>query len=206
MRLSQLLIKRSIPLLFLVVLSYLLIYAPSCKSEDKKTPQTVAGACAVLTSTDIQDSWVNPGYTRPGSANEIDTIDILASYDPVTTEFTIYVQGVKQGGDVVSGSDIKIFEGTSCKPPALTSIPLHNYFSIANLDILKNDGNLKNFNYIVFTPKEYQKEKNIMAFDLSVVSSDGTSQLKGESLPCPPCYNCKPIPENCQIEPMDTLQ
>ncbi|HMU46160.1 MAG TPA: hypothetical protein PKC72_07330 [Chitinophagaceae bacterium] len=176
----------------------------SCKNEDKKITETIAGSCAVLTSTDIQDSWVNPGYTKPGDSNRIDTIDILASYNPVSTEFTIYVQGVKQGSGKVSGSNIKIFQGTSCKPPALTSIPLHNYFSIANLDILEKDGKLKKFNYIVFTPKEYQKDNDIMAFDLSVVNNDGTSQLKGQSLPCPPCYNCKPMPENCQIEPTDS--
>lgn len=192
-------------MLSFVAISSLLIYFSSCKNEDKKSPETFAGSCAVLTSTNLQDSWVNPGYTKPGDPSEVDTIDILASYDDISTEFKIYVLGLKKGGGgPLKGSEIKIFEGTSCQPPAIASFPRHNYFKIANLGILDNDGKLKKFKYVAFTPTLYPKDTNIMAFDLSVFYNDGTSESKGVSLPCPPCYNCKPVPENCQMEPTDS--
>ncbi len=176
---------------YFILFSFLLIaFFPSCKNEEK--PKEIAGVCAVLLNDDIQKNWVDKDFTKPNSNNQITTLDVIAFYNSISSEFTIYIQGVTKNGDIVPGSEIKILEGTSCSPIRSASIPQHNYYKIADLDILEKDGKLKSFNYISFTPSLYASEKYLMNFELSVVLNDRTSSMKGGTLPCPPCINCEP--------------
>jgi hypothetical protein len=183
--------------LLLIVSASCLFIISSCKNKKTETKKEMLACDITLAAADLQAQWVTPDYTKPGDPNEIDTVDIVVSYDPVSKQMQVTLKGMRKGNTEVKGSDIKLFDGTSCSKPAYTSIPEHNYFKLADLGVLDGQGKLTNFNYIRFVPQKYSRDGSVMNFALSVFTG-GVSDPKDESLPCPPCLNCNPpCPEDC---------
>jgi len=179
----------------LAVFTSCLFIISSCKGK-KEEKETLACDISFAAAT-MEKDWVTPKYTEPGNQNEIVTVDIVVLYDPDSKQMRVSLKGLRKDNTEVTGSDVKLFDGTSCTKPVYTSIPDHNYFKLADLGILDEQGKLKKFNYIKFEPQKYSRNESVMNFAISVFA-DGVSNPKDGSLPCPPCLNCiPPCPEDC---------
>jgi hypothetical protein len=187
-----------------------LVIISSCKSK-KEYSLLDKDKCKIgLSSSDINQVWVIPGYTNPKDPNFIDSLDVITVYDPISNNYTVYVQGLKKDAVVVSESRIKLFEGTSCMLPKDISIAPHNYYKLWDLGIFEADGKLKKFKDVTFKPRRYSKDQEILSYEMGVEGQTGVTALaKDETLPCPPCPNCKPPCEDFEnsalmMNPKDT--
>jgi hypothetical protein len=167
----------------------------SCKGKETKTGD-VETACVTLTSTQVKEAWVDPGYTNPASDNLVSYIDFQATLDEATGKLTVNAQGFKADNTAV-GSLINLNTGTNC-PTNLPAVEVgKNLVDMSKLNILEPDGKLKTFSYIQLTPTVYEDGgKKYLSFSIEVVEEGGTTQ-RPPSLPCPPCIYCRP--------PCDTL-
>jgi hypothetical protein len=191
-------------MLVLTTLS-LAFFFTSCNSGDKKkeepanvTKQTVDGAqgfqmnCVMLSRAQVQ-AWVDSGWTKPGSDNQIKDI-MLQFYSADASQLGSNLQmmgypamapdNVKRGGmvilDVDKNCSVKGFTG-----PVVFG---NNEAIISNLNILNADGSLKEFDYIRFTPQQVEKFSPYITFNIDVmkggeVMAGGGS---GGTIPCPP--------------------
>jgi hypothetical protein len=199
----------TIKYIFVLVTLTLSFIITSCNNEDKKKTETTplrqsgTGAegfqmnCVMLTRAQVQ-AWVDSGWTKPGSADEIKDI-ILQFYSADASQMNSNLQlmgypamtpdNVKKGG-LVTLADDKTCTAKSFTGPVLFG---NNEVIINNLDILNPDGTLKEFDYIRFTPQQIEKYSPYITFNIEVVTG-GQARAEsggGGSLPCPP-YCCPP--------------
>jgi len=170
-----------------IVIAFLLSIS-SCTNKDEKAD--FGTSCVTLSSQEIQDYWVDKGYTTPGATDLIEALEFTTIYDRFTGSLNVYVRGIKSDDNPVSGSDIDLYTSTSCTMPPDIAIGT-NFLDISQLDILNKEGKLRNFNYIRFTPQAFPENRSFMNFSVAVVSGTGTEE-KGGTLPCPPCEYCRP--------------
>jgi hypothetical protein len=167
----------------------------SCNTKKTSTGD-VETSCVTLSSDQIQEAWVDPGYTNPGSDNLVSYVDFQATLDQASGKLSVNAQGYKADNTAI-GSLITLSIGSNC-PTDLPPVQVgKNTIDMSKLNILEADGKLRNFNYVKLTPKVYEEAGNkYLSFSIEVVD-DGVSSERPSSLPCPPCIYCRP--------PCDTL-
>jgi hypothetical protein len=204
-----------IPSLLAVI--FLLLSTPSC--NDNKTGKTDvvadAASCIVLTKTQINSKWI-PAFTKPGIPpdKQLVGLKLFSSYNPITQGYDVKIVGVNASSNTL-GDLFTLSSGVACgiSLPAL-STGQSNDVSFSKLGIIKADGTLVDkFDKIVFTPYPYKiGEVDYLAYNVDVIVGD-TRRGVESALPCPPCQNCRPIPEGCLIQadttkdnPIDTIR
>ncbi len=87
---------------------------------------------------------------------------------------------------------------TTCKAKSFNGkvILANNQISFDALKVFKEDGTLKDFDYIRFTPQSFSQISEYITFNAEVIKSDGglESDLGGPTKPCPPVC-CPPLCE-----------
>lgn len=191
-------------MLVLTTLSLTFLFTACNNGEKKKTePTTLSQAapsgaaefqmnCVMLSRAQVQ-AWVDSGWTKPGSSDEIKNI-MLQFFSPDVAKSNsnmsligypaLAPDNVKQGGKVELQVDntctVQSFSG-----PVIFG---NNEVLISNLDILNPDGTLKDFEFIRFTPQQTTKFGQYMTFKVETVNK-GTAKLSGGdggTFPCPP--------------------
>ena len=188
MQRSKFSFKKSIELSLSVVIAVaLLLNISSCKGKKAD----FGPSCIILENTTINNAWVTPGYTSPGSSNIIDYLKFITAYNPITGDFKVSVQAFKGDNSKIGGL-VKLNTGVGC-PVTLPPVSVgENIIDLSTLDILETNGTLKNFDYIKLTPKVYVYEhENYLTFAIEVVTG-GVGAERPSPLPCPPCDYCKP--------------
>jgi hypothetical protein len=163
----------------------------SCINDDPKVTST-GPTCVTLTAKQINDIWVTPGYTKPGSTNQITWLQIYTSYAGSGTNFEANVHGMKADNTETPDSKIDMAAGTSCTVSLPNLAYSSNIIDVSKLDIFEADGTVKKgLSYVKFTPRVFSSDKTFLSYNAEVVYSSG-AQAKGETLPCPPCIYCRP--------------
>lgn len=178
------------PLLILSAAGFLWI--SSCTSGTTKA--TITGpSCVTLTSKQINDMWVTPGYTKPGNTNQVTWLKIYTGYSGPGTNFSANVNGMKSDNSQAPDSKIDMAAGTGCTVTLPADLAIgSNTIDLAALDILEKDGTLKKtLDYVKFTPQPFPANKTFLNYTVEVVYTTG-AVAKGETLPCPPCIYCRP--------------
>jgi hypothetical protein len=196
-------ILKKVRLLILAGISFILLY--SCSDNKKKEPAAALGpSCVTLTSSQINDAWVTPGYTTPGNRNLIKWVRVYTTWNGMAgSDFRVTVTGIRADFTEIAGSSIPLTSGAACAVSLPANISVgKNSFLLTSLDILEANGTLKSdFNFVKLAPQAWPDNTNYMNYSVDVVSGGGTV-AKGGSLPCPPCIYCQPP---CPIEPSDSL-
>src|SRR5690348_15164820 len=108
-------------------------YLSSCKDKKKEDVET---SCLTLSSTQIQDAWVTPGYTNPGSDNVINYINLQATLDTSSGVIAVTAQGYKMDNTAI-GNPVNLKVGTNC-PTDLPSVLVgKNLVDMSKLNILE---------------------------------------------------------------------
>lgn len=185
---------------FSLSISALLLILTSCK--DKKTggdgsPEKSGFKmnCVILTKQQIQ-TWVDSGWTRP--ANQGSVKEILFQFYSESTAVGSKMQLIAYPGESASNVEINgeqiLKIDTSCKPISFTGkiILANNEINIEKLNILNPDGTLNDFDFIRFTPKQFNKNREYISFGIEKVikGSTQTMDISG-TRPCPP-WCCPP--------------
>lgn len=196
----------------LLITICLLSILSSCGSNPKKEPQAFSGespkegaatiSCLKLTKAQVQ-TWVDSGWTKPGSEGAINDI-LLQFYSPDATSSSSNIQLVAYPGPSISSLKIRgrqvLTPDTTCTGLTLTGgvIFANIQVSIKALGILNDDGTLKDFDYIRLTPVRINKYNDYIGFNMEKV---GNGVLMNEAPvmlpPCPPVC-CPPDCDNNQ--------
>ncbi len=183
---------RSASILTIITLS---IYIGSCVGKSDKQAKTFGPpSCVTLTHTDIQTNWVDKGFTDPLSANYIYYLQFYTSYLGPGTDFKVVVRGLKNDYTEITGSEIELSPGATCLVAFPGDVAIGtNSTELGTLNILEADGKLKSqFDFIKLTPQKDPKHTEFMNFTVEVKSKDGSTEQSKVTLPCPPCYYCRP--------------
>lgn len=204
--------RRFLPGLFIAVFIVTISILYSCGSNPQKEPQAFTGEaskegstvinCLKLTKAQIQ-TWVDSGWTRPGSEGAINDI-LLQFFSPDATSPNSNLQLVAYPGPSITSLKIKgrqvLSPDTTCTGLTLTGgvIFANIQVSIKALGILNDDGSLKDFDYIRLTPVRINKYNDYIGFNMEKV---GNGVLMSEAPvwlpPCPPIC-CPPDCDNNQ--------
>lgn len=156
--------------------------------------------CITLTKSQIEKEWT-PAFTDPGN-EEKDKIKVIKFFTDVSSSgqsFTVTAQAYNVD-DYPLGKLITLGSGENCGktlPPYLRGISNQYVFSELNITNT-SDGELKDgFKQLILDPYTYLDGVNyFLAFKIYV--DDGSiPRAMGNSLPCPPCINCKLCPKIC---------
>lgn len=188
MQTDQFPFKKSIWLLLLPVFSFLII--TSCK---EKAPD---GTCISLSKSKIKKAWVTPGHM-----NSISYFKLITFYNPINNDIKVSAQAYTSAYQPI-GDLVKLTTGKKCDtlPALLVGV---NFIYKDSMNIIDSSGNLKDFEYIQFTPGVYYyqcdstRKIRILNFGTKVMK-DATTVNALSTLPCPPCINCKP-PDSCPV-------
>lgn len=154
--------------------------------------------CVKITHEQLE-RWVKQGWTNPDSPSHVTQILLQPFYDGTTSEMPalklVAYPGTSPDQVKVDGQAF-LTEDTTCKSEPLSgeTILSDNVISFQKLGILNEDGSLKNFDYIRFTPERYPKDGKYINYKVEIVT-DGKPQAVegGGTWPCPPYCN---DPEN----------
>lgn len=187
--------QRFLPSASIVTFIILSICIASCVGKnDKKATTLGPPSCMTLTHSAIQTNWVDKGFTDPQSANYIYYLQFYTSYMGPGTDFKVTVRGLKKDNTEISGSEIELSPGASCLVAFPGDVAIGtNSTELGKLNILEADGKLKaQFDLIKLTPQKDPGHTEFMNFTVEVKSKDGSTQESAVTLPCPPCYYCRP--------------
>lgn len=169
---------------FLLPLTLLLIFS-SCKGK-KESFAGMDVSCAVLLQQKMKDAWETPGYFK-----SIDYFTFYSSYNRGTGNFSVGVQAFKKDYSKIGGY-IDLTTGTGCNVNLPNGVAIgENNISLTNLNILKADGTLQDFDYMKLIPKVCPENDAFMCFDVDLVTGGVGGEMR-VTLPCPPCIYCKP--------------
>jgi hypothetical protein len=148
--------------------------------------------CVRLDRAQLQ-AWVDSGWTKPGSAGKINTL-LLQFYSADAAGIASNMQLTSYPGssatDFRTNGNALLAIDTTCKAKSFSGkvILANNQISFDALKVFKEDGTLKDFNYIRFTPKSFSQISEYITFNAEVIKSDGglESDLGGPTKPCPP--------------------
>lgn len=156
--------------------------------------------CVRLNRAQLQ-AWVDSGWTKPGSAGRINTL-LLQFYSADAAGIATNMQLTSYPGssatDFRTNGNALLAIDTTCKAKSFSGkvILANNQISFDALKVFKEDGTLKDFEYIRFTPQSFSQISEYITFNAEVIKSDGgiESDLGGPTKPCPPVC-CPPICE-----------
>lgn len=184
---------------FIVSLLTVTTLLTSC-ADDSKTPLATDAPekkefkmnCVRLNRAQVQ-AWVDSGWTKPGSAGKINTL-LLQFYSADAAGIASNMQLTSYPGssatDFRTNGNALLAIDTTCKAKTFSGkvILANNQISFDALKIFKEDGTLKDFNYIRFTPQSFSQISEYITFNAEVIKSDGgiESDLGGPTKPCPP--------------------
>lgn len=191
---------RSVSILTIIAFS---IYLGSCVGKSDKQAKTLGPpSCVTLTNSDIQTNWVDKGFTDPLSANYIYYLQFYTSYMGPGTDFKVIVRGLKKDYTEIAGSEIELSPGTACLVAFPGDVAIGtNSTELGTLNILETDGKLKpQFGNIILTPQKDPKNPEFLNFTVEVKSKDGSTEQSAVTLPCPPCYYCRPPCDTAIVE------
>ena len=148
--------------------------------------------CVRLSRAQLQ-AWVDSGWTKPGSAGKINTL-LLQFYSADAAGIASNMQLTSYPGssatDFRTTGNALLAIDTTCKAKTFSGkvILANNQISFDALKVFKEDGTLKDFDYIRFTPQSFSQISEYITFNAEVIKSDGglESDLGGPTKPCPP--------------------
>lgn len=187
--------KRLWPILPFSILAFILLNITAC---EEKAPKE---GCITLSRSQVKKAWVNPGFTEPGSKDQISYLKFITCYNPVNKEFNMNAQAFK-GDYTPIGKLVKLKTGNSCPADLPTFVIGEINYDFSNFEIIDSAGNLKDFGYINIIPKiDYYQGIGIMGIRIQVMDKTGKTTAPidpPQGLPCPPCENCRPsCPATC---------
>ncbi len=184
-----------------VIVSLIIVSAffTSC-ADDAKAPLATDAPekkefkmnCVRLNRAQLQ-AWVDSGWTKPGSAGKINTL-LLQFYSADAAGIASNMQLTSYPGssatDFRTTGNALLAIDTTCKAKTFSGkvILANNQISFDALKVFKEDGTLKDFDYIRFTPQSFSQISEYITFNAEVIKSDGglESDLGGPTKPCPP--------------------
>jgi hypothetical protein len=191
--------KKFLGLFLFIVATAFVLSLPSCK--ETKPPK---GLCISLSRSKIDKAW--SGYIKNG---EIDYLTFITFYNSITHEMTVSVQAFKKNHNPI-GPFVKLYTEEGCADLLPKVAVGENTASLSELNILSENGKeFKDFGYLVLTPYSYS---GYLAFKTKVVDKNTSLLgLMSETLPCPPCINCRPpcpalCSPPCTPEQLDSIQ
>jgi len=148
--------------------------------------------CVRLSRAQLQ-AWVDSGWTKPGSPGKINTL-LLQFYSADAAGIASNMQLTSYPGssatDFRTNGNALLAIDTTCKAKTFSGkvILANNQISFDALKVFKEDGTLKDFKYIRFTPQSFSQISEYITFNAEVIKSDGglESDLGGPTKPCPP--------------------
>jgi hypothetical protein len=156
--------------------------------------------CVMLTRAQMQ-AWVDSGWTKPGSTGKINTL-LLQFYSADAAGISSNMQLTSYPGssatDFKTSGNALLAIDTSCKAKTFSGkvILANNQISFDALKVFNEDGTLKDFDFIRFTPQSFSQISEYITFNASVVKSGvADSESNGPTKPCPP-FCCPPICED----------
>lgn len=196
--------KRSWLLLGSVVVFSLMMLVQSCNQGEQKATEEMQLvdmdlSCMILTKDKIAKAWP--------TADQLKSIAYLTFFpdiDPTgTKDFALYVQAYRADNSSI-GSLVALEKGTDCSIKLPYVGTGKNIIGISDLGIIEN-GALKEFDYVKLTPATINYDgSDYLNFDVSVYKGGAGTPIARGALPCPPCYNCRPIPPDCDVVPDTT--
>ncbi len=147
--------------------------------------------CVKLTRSQMQ-AWVDSGWTRPGAAGKINTL-LLQFYSADASGIASNMQLTSYPGssstDFKTSGNALLAIDTACKPKTFSGkvILANNQISFESLNVFNEDGSLKEFDFIRFTPQSFSQISEYITFNAEVIKAGVTeSNLGGPTRPCPP--------------------
>lgn len=197
---------KSVPAI-LIITGLCLFYIISCKDQEtgsgeKLTAEQAAQCNTRLTRQKIADAW------GPEELKSIQYLVFYSSFDRMTQTFNVVVRAFKSDNSAV-GNYVALSQNTDCTFDFDNVAIGENIIDLKDLEILEGNGSLKNFDYIKLTPQVYPKDDSFVNFDVDVYTGGVGGETKSFTLPCPPCYYCRPIPPDCSYDTtinQDTLE
>ena len=181
--------KRGCLLLSLVIVIASLMSISSCNNNK----DTSGPGCLILKPNRINRNWV-PDYTKPksDSSNFIFWVKFATTYDRRKDDFKVDISGVNKDSIEIPGTSINdIMKDKHCIVELGATAIGDNYLKLSELNILKTDGTLNDFDFIVLTPKRLSEKEPFLVFECEVKRSNKTL-AKVITNPCPPCQYCIP--------------
>lgn len=192
---SAKLLKYSIALILPV-----LLLLSACKDDEPDGGGAPNGKefkmnCVMLTHDQVK-TWVDSGWTKPGpgAINDI----LLQFYSANAAASNTNMQLIAYPGESITkvklGGEQLLAIDTTCKAVPFSGkiVLANNEASIDKMDILNEDGSLKEFDYIRFTPKTFGMNKEYITFKMEVITKGEPRAVEGSGTrPCPP-YCCPP--------------
>lgn len=170
----------------------------SC-ADDSKAPMATDSPekkefkmnCVRLDKAQLQ-TWVDSGWTKPGSAGKINTL-LLQFYSADAAGLASNMQLTSYPGssatDFRTNGNALLAIDTTCKAKSFSGkvILANNQISFNALKVFKEDGTLKDFDYIRFTPQSFSQISEYITFNAEVIKSGAVeNDLGGPTKPCPP--------------------
>lgn len=205
----QLSLKKSVWLLSVTTCICLVIVFSSCQNEEKKPvlpalPVAKASdmdlSCVQLPRAKVKSEWADPGYLP-----SVSYLDFFTDYNWLTGKYEVAVVAYDAANNRLGGP-VTLNKGNNCDislPPLGVG---ENIINMADLDIVDQNGKLKDFDNIQLTPRKYipmgpGPSGEYLQYGVVVVSSSGPG-VSRFTLPCPPCQYCKP--PNCDTVIIDS--
>lgn len=149
-------------------------------------------SCMTLSYAQLKKAWEKKGYL-----STIDYVTFVTCYNSMTGYFEVSAQAFDKSYKKV-GDLLKLKEGEKCTVTLPRFTVGENNIDFKDLAIVGADGKLKEFDRVILTPAVSGLPCNNLYFNESV-EGKGKIEVFGVTLPCPPCYNCKPRPADCVV-------
>ncbi|MBL7730527.1 MAG: hypothetical protein JNM88_05065 [Chitinophagaceae bacterium] len=184
--------KRLLAKLFLFFAVALLLTTSSCNNDDSGGGDAeIKVNCVKLTKDQVQ-KWVSAGWTNPADSNRIKDIVLQFYFDGNMGEDAklklVGYPGQSADQVIVAGKTV-LDADTSCQATVISgeTIFSDNMISLKALDILDEQGQLKDFDYIRFTPERYPADRTYINYKVEVVIKGVPKAVEGDGTwPCPP--------------------
>jgi len=142
------------------------------------------------------------GALPPGQLKNADYVSFYTSYNKITGEYEVIFQAYDANHKRVGG-DKKLKKRNYDPVSFPTGLGIDdNLISIRDLDIIDASGKLKDFDSIRLTQKEYTDMRTgdkYLQYEVQVFPLAPAPNDVKYTLPCPPCYNCRPLPADCVV-------
>lgn len=166
---------------------------PAGAAAPESGPTEFKMNCVMLSRAQVQ-SWVDSGWTKAGGVKEI----LLQFYSGSAADAATNMQLIAYPGEsallVKKNGRQLLAVDTTCKPVTFSGpVVLSNIqVMIDKLGILNEDGTLKSFDHISFTPVKFSRSEEYVTFNAQVIDKGVPQQPAPVMLPpCPP-YCCPP--------------
>ncbi len=177
-------------------------FIPACKGKKSVGSgkalfaDSTFGIQSLKLSKAAVQQWVDSGWTNPADTNKINKLLIqFYSVNPSTSDHLqlLVYPGKNMMNVHLGGQQVLTVDSSSGKVGINQPIVFaNNVIDLSAIGIIKGDGTLTNFDYVIFKP--VLAHAPYLVFAVSVVTA-GTAAYKVDTNPCPPCEYCNP--PNC---------